>query len=53
MRLYYEDTFEPIVRYTSIIDILAFVSLMKWKVHQIYIKKVFLNGVVEEEVYVE
>ena len=26
---------------------------MKWKIHQMYVKTTLLNGVVEEEVYVE
>ena len=49
----YEETFAPIVRYTSIISILALVAVMKWKVHQIDVNTTFLNGVVEEEVYME
>ena len=32
---------------------LEIVVVMKWKVHQMDVKKTSLNGVVEEEVYVE
>ena len=32
---------------------LALDAVMKWKVHQMDVKIAFLNGVVEEEVYVE
>ena len=51
--IYYEETFAPIVRYTSIISIIALVAVMKWKVHQMDVKTTFLIGVVKEEVYVE
>jgi hypothetical protein len=40
-------------RYSSIRAILAIAAVMKWKVHQMDVKIAFLNGVVEEEVYVE
>ena len=49
----YEETFSPIAIYTSIISILALAAVMKWKIHQMDVKTAFLNGVVEEEVYVE
>ena len=49
----YEETFEPIARYTSIRSVLALAAVMKWKIHQMDVKTDFLNGVVEEEVYVE
>ena len=49
----YEETFAPIARYTSIRTILALAAKMKWKVHQMDVKTTFLNGVIEEEVYVE
>ena len=48
----YEETFTPIARYTSIRLLLSLVVVMKWKIHQMDVKKSFLNGVVEEEVYV-
>jgi hypothetical protein len=40
-------------RYTSIRAILAIAAVKKWKVHQMDVKTTFLNGVIEEEVYVE
>ena len=49
----YEKTFAPMARYTSIRTILGLEAIMKWKIHQMYVNIDFLNGVVEEEVYVE
>ena len=49
----YEENFALVARYTSIISVLALATVMKWKVHQMDVKTTFLNGVVEEEVYVE
>jgi hypothetical protein len=49
----YEKTCVPIWRYTSIITIIALVAKMKWKLHQMDVKTTFLNGVIEEEVYIE
>ena len=49
----YEETFTPRARYTSIRSVLSLAAAMKWKIHQMDIKTAFLNGVVEEEVYVE
>ena len=51
--IYYEETFAPIAKYTSIISVLSLAVVMKWKIHQMDVKTNFLNGVVEEEVYVE
>ena len=48
----YEETFAPVARYTSIRTILALASKMKWKSHQMDVKIAFLNGVIEEEVYI-
>ena len=49
----YEQTFALVARYTSIRSVLAQATVMKWKIHQMDVKTTFLNGVVEEEVYVE
>jgi hypothetical protein len=49
----YDDTFAPLARYTSIRSIIALVSSMGWKVHQMDVKTTFLNGEIEEEVYIE
>ena len=49
----YEETFAPVARYTSIKTIMALASMMKWDLHQMDIKATFLNGVIEEEVYIE
>ena len=49
----YEETFAPVARYTSIISVLSLAVVMRWKIHHMDVKTAFLNGVVEEEVYVE
>ena len=49
----YEEIFSPVARYTSIRSILALAAVIKWKIYQMDVKTTFLNGVVEEEVYVE
>jgi hypothetical protein len=48
----YEETFPPVARYTSIRTIIALAAKMKWKLHQMDVKIAFLNGVIEEEVYI-
>ena len=49
----YEETFAPVAKYTWIWAIMALAAKLGWKLHQMDVKKTFLNGVVEEEVYVE
>jgi len=51
--IYYEETFPPVERYSSIKSILALSAQMGWKIHQMDVKTTFLNGVIEEEVYIE
>jgi hypothetical protein len=49
----YEETFTPMAKYTSIRTIKSLAAKMKWKLHQMDVKTTFLNGVIEEEVYIE
>ena len=49
----YEDTFAPVARYTSIRSIISIAAKMGWKIHQIDVKTSFLNGFIQEEVYIE
>jgi hypothetical protein len=49
----YEETFAPVGRYTSIQMIIALASALGWRLHQIDVKTTFLNGKIEEEVYIE
>eukprot|EP00253_Pinus_taeda_P002574 PITA_02574 len=49
----YDETFSPITRYSSIISMLALSAQMGWKIHQMDVKNTFLNGLIEEEAYIE
>ena len=51
--IYYEETFDRVERYTSIRTIMELASMMKWDLHQMDVNTTFLNGVIEEEVYIE
>eukprot|EP00253_Pinus_taeda_P004119 PITA_04119 len=49
----YEDTFAPVARYASIRSVISLASIVGWKLHQIDVKTVFLNGAIQEEAYIE
>jgi hypothetical protein len=49
----YKETFSPIARYTSIQMIISPVESMGWRVHHMYVNTTFLNGDIDEEVYIE
>ena len=49
----YEETFAPVARYSSIRSILALDMQIGWKTHQMDVKTIFLNGVIEEKVYIK
>lgn len=43
----------PVAKYLSVKTIIAIVAHMRWRIHQIDVRTVFLNWVVEEEIYIE
>jgi hypothetical protein len=49
----YEETFAPVATYTSIRTIIALAFVLCWKLHQMDVKTAFLNGKIEQEVFVE
>ena len=49
----YDKIFTPVIRLEAIRMLLAFASFMDFKLYQMDIKSVFLNGFIKEEVYVE
>jgi Reverse transcriptase (RNA-dependent DNA polymerase) len=49
----YEETLSPVVRFTSIRLILAIVVGLDLELHQMDVKTAFLNGNLEEEIYME
>jgi hypothetical protein len=50
--IYYEETFASVARLEAIRILLAFSVAKGFKLHQMDVKSSFLNGVLEEEVYV-
>ena len=49
----YEETFSPMVRFASIHFILAIMSRMDLEIYQMDIKTAFLNGELDEEIYMD
>ncbi|KAH9672319.1 hypothetical protein KPL70_017676 [Citrus sinensis] len=49
----YDEVFAPVVRLETIRLIISLVAQNKWKIFQIDVKSTFLNGFLEEEVYIE
>ena len=49
----YFDTYSPVTRITSIRFVLAIAALRNLEIHQMDVKTAFLNGELEEEIYME
>lgn len=49
----YSETFYPIVKHATVRMMLWLAIVKQWKIHQMNVKNVFLNGVLKEEVYIQ
>ena len=49
----YHETFAPVIKYQSLRLILAVATQRSMHIHQMDIKTAFLNGELEEEIYLE
>ncbi|KAA0032275.1 Integrase, catalytic core [Cucumis melo var. makuwa] len=49
----FEETFSPIARFETVRIVLALAAQQQWPVYQFDVKSAFLNGELQEEVYVE
>ena len=51
--IYYSETFTPVARLEAVRLLLAFTCMSGFKLFQMDVKCAFLNGIINEEVYVE
>lgn len=49
----YRETFAPIAKLNTIYVLISLVSKLDWPLNQLDIKNAFLNGDLEEEVYMD
>jgi hypothetical protein len=47
----YEETFAPIAKMTTIYTFIAVASVCQWHISQLDVKNTFLNGDLQEKVY--
>jgi Reverse transcriptase (RNA-dependent DNA polymerase)/Integrase core domain/GAG-pre-integrase domain len=49
----YEETFAPVAKFTTIRTLLAIAAKMDLEIHHMDVKTAFLNGIIDEEIYME
>ena len=49
----YEETLAPTTRYTTVRSLVSLAASMGWNIHLMDVKTAFLNGTIDEEVYIE
>ena len=47
----YPETFSPVMKPATVKVVLTLALARNWRFHQLEVNNVFLNGIVEEEVY--
>jgi Reverse transcriptase (RNA-dependent DNA polymerase) len=47
----YDETFFPVAKMASVRICMSLAAVRRWPLHQLDVKNVFLNGILEEEVY--
>lgn len=52
-RVDYNETFAPLTRLDTIRTLIALTDKKIWKLYQLNVKSAFLNGVLNEEIYVD
>ena len=51
--LNYVDIFSPIAKMTYVRILVSLVAIYHWPLHQSDVKNAFLNGILDEEIYME
>src|SRR5882757_832549 len=49
----YNETFSPVAQFESLRLLLVLAALEDWEIHQMDVKSAFLNGLLDEEIYME
>jgi len=49
----YSETFSPVIKQTTVMLLFSIAVSRGWKIHQLNIHNVFLNGVIVEDVYMK
>ena len=49
----YNEAFSPVIKPTTIRTVLSIAATRKWSIRQVDINNAFLNGTVQEEVYMQ
>ncbi len=49
----YTETFAPVAKFTSICTLLSLAAKLNLEIHQMDVKSAFLNGNLDEEIYMK